>query len=111
MCVREFRAKIAATHCITSFCSAGFAKILVPHAECCTECAASITGSRLNENIFESFVAHELAVGDAVERDAASEAKIFHARCLAGKSREPTNDEFGDFLHRSRKVHFALCQF
>ena len=56
--------------------------------------AAGIAGSRLDPNFLEAAVAQHLAVGDAIERDAAGEAEIVRmpvSAAIARVSRSTTS--------------------
>jgi hypothetical protein len=74
------------------------------------ERAAGIAGRRLNPDIAELALAHDLAVGDAIERDAAGQAEVL----LAGLGREaagqPQHRLFQHHLHGGREVHVLLLQ-
>ena len=71
--------------------------------------AAGIAGRRLDPDASNSFLAQHLAVGDAVQRDAAGEAEVLGARFPSARAaRQPQHDLFGDGLHRGREIHVAL---
>ncbi len=49
--------------------------------------AAGVARRRLNPDVVEAAVAQDLAVGDAIERDAAGEAEILASRFRAARLR------------------------
>src|SRR5579875_882972 len=82
----------------------------VPSGECGAERAAGVARGRLHPDIAENLLSQELAVGDAVERDAARKTEIFDIQFAPGGTREPAYDFFGHLLDRRRKVHLTLGQ-
>ena len=78
--------------------------------QCRAQRAAGVARRRLHPYVFESAIAQHLAVGHAVERDAAGEAQIFQAGFLAQRAGHSQHGFFGDGLHRCGEVHFALGQ-
>ena len=59
------------------------AKMLVIGSECCADRAACITRRGLNPDALEGTIAQNLAIGDAIERDATGKAEIFNLVCLS----------------------------
>ena len=82
----------------------------MPEAEGRTQRSASVAGRGLDPDVVERAFAQQPAVADAVQRDAASEAEIWHARFAVSETRHLQHDLLGDVLNRSRQIHFALGQ-
>ena len=61
------------------FARRALTKVLVVGGECCADCPPGITRRRLNPDALEGTVAQNLAVGDAIERDAAGKTQIFNS--------------------------------
>ena len=72
------------------------------------ERAAGVAGRGLHPDMLEGAVAQHLAVGDAIERDAAGEAEILHAGLARERAREPQHDFLGRHLDGGGEVHVAL---
>ena len=102
--------EIGALHAIECAVQSGAAwtKMLVIGGECGADRAAGITRRRLNPDALEGTIAQNLAIGDAIERDATSKAEIFNLVCLRKVARHAQHDFFGDLLHGRGKVHVAL---
>ena len=72
------------------------------------EGATGIAGGGLNPDVVEDSLAQDAAVGDAVQGDAAGEAKIFEAGFAAGVAGDAKHDLFGHVLDGAGEVHVAL---
>ena len=69
------------------------------------ERAAGIARGRLHPDVLERAVAQDLAVGDAVERDAAGEAEVVEAVFARQRARKPQHHLLGHRLDRGGDVH------
>jgi hypothetical protein len=69
---------------------------------------AGVACRRLNPDVGESAVAQHLAVGDAIERDAAGEAEIGHFVLAGKRAREPQDHVLGDGLNGGGHVHVKV---
>ena len=81
------------------------AEELVPDRERRADRAAGIARRRLHPDVLEGAVAQDLAVGHAVERDAAGETEIVEAVLARERARQPQHDLLGHLLDRGRDVH------
>ena len=107
--LRVCRAEIGARHAV---------ELAVEHARAALEPvigaerradrAAGVAGRRLHPDALELAVAQHLAVGHAVERDAAGEAQVLRAGLGRERAREPQHDLLGHRLDRGGEVHVAL---
>ena len=70
--------------------------------------AAGVAGGRLNPDIPKRAVAQDLAVGDAIKRNAAGKAEIFHAGIGGKTAGQPQNDLLQYHLDRGGEVHVLL---
>jgi hypothetical protein len=66
---------------------------------------AGVARRGLHPKIVETAVAQHLAVGDAIEGDAAGEAEIAHAGLGLERAGQPQDRLFGDALDRRRQIH------
>ncbi len=82
----------------------------VPDGEGRAHGPSRVTGSRLDEEVFEETRALERPVRDAVQRDASGEAEVPGARELLRVPGHLQDDLLGDGLHGRREVHLALRQ-
>jgi hypothetical protein len=80
---------------------------LVPDVEGGAERAAGVARGGLDPDVVEEPGAQDLAVGDAVEGDAAGQAEVLLARDRAGEAGHLQHDLFGDVLDRAGQVHLA----
>src|SRR6185312_4833058 len=79
-------------------------------AECGADRAAGIARSRLNPDLLEGAVAQHLAVGDAVERDAAGKAEIGDAGLARLRTRDTQHDLLGNRLQRRGDIHVEVVE-
>ena len=77
--------------------------------ECRAQRAAGIAGRRLDPDALELSLAQDLAIGDAVERDASGETEVRHAGFGSERAGETQDNLLGDRLDRSGDVHLALA--
>ena len=77
----------------------------MPDRERRAERAAGVAGGRLHPDVLEGAVAQDLAVGDAIERDAAGEAEIVEAVLARQRARQPQHHLLGHRLDRGGDVH------
>ena len=77
----------------------------MPHRKGGADRAAGIARGRLYPDILEGAVAENFAVGDAIERDAASEAEIVDPMLARERPREPQHHFLGHLLDRGGDVH------
>ena len=84
--------------------------MLMAGGECRADRAAGISCRRLNPDVADGAVAQHFAVGDAIERDPAGEAQLFHAGFGGERPRKPQHHFFRHCLDRGGKVHLALGQ-
>ena len=81
--LRECRAKIGALHLVERVGErARRALVQVIGCKCGAERAAGVAGRGLDPDILKAAVAHDLAVGHAIERDPAGEAEVLRAGLL-----------------------------
>ena len=83
---------------------------LVMRGERGAQRSAGIARRGLNPDVLEMAVAQHLAVGHAVQRDAAGQAEIRHAGFGRERSREPKDHFFERRLDGCRDVHVLLRQ-
>ena len=69
---------------------------------------ARVARRRLNPDAFERAVAQQLAVADAVERDAAGKAQVAGAGLAGERAGKPQHHLFRHLLERGCDVHVAL---
>ena len=74
------------------------------------ERAAGVARRGLQPDLVEDFLAQQLAVRHAVERDAAREAQVAFAGFARHAARELDDHFFGDDLNARGQIHFALRQ-
>ena len=97
------------------------AEELVPHRERGADRATGIARGRLHPDVLEGAVAQNLAIGDAIERDAAGETEIFKAMIARERARQPQHHLLrhlldrgcdipgtGEEFWRARMGHFTL---
>ena len=72
------------------------------------ERAAGIAGRRLHPDVLEGAVAQHLAVGHAIECDAAGKTEVLDPVGRGQIARHAQHDLLGDLLHRGREIHLAL---
>ena len=91
---------------------AGVARLveqLVPDEQRRAERAAGVAGGRLDPDVLERPLAQDAAVADAVERDAAGQARgSSRPVSLVHVARHAQHDLFGHLLDRRGEVHLAL---
>ena len=75
-----------------------------------TDRAAGIAGRRLDPDFGDGAIAQNLAVSDAIKRNATGKAKRDMPVSAASDRAEPQHDFLGHRLDRSGEVHFALGQ-
>src|SRR5262245_30276073 len=82
--------------------------MLVISSEGCAHRPASIAGCGLHPDVLKGTIAQDLAIGDAIERDATSKAEIIHFICRREAARNTQHDLFRDPLHGCGKIHITL---
>ena len=87
-----------------------FAQELMPNRKSCADRAAGVTGGRLDPDVLEGAVAQNLAVGNAIERDAAGKTEIIETVLARERTSQPEHDLFGDLLNRGCNVHVERCE-
>ena len=85
--------------------------VLIPAGQCGAQSAPGITRSRLNPDILERTFTQDSAVGDTVERDTSSHAKVVGLVFTVNGIGQSQHHLFGDLLDRARYIHFLLCDF
>ena len=71
--------------------------------------AAGIAGGGLDPDVVEAPVAQDLAVGDAVQRDAAGQAQVRHPGLRCARARgQAQHDLLGHGLDGGGEIHLAL---
>src|SRR5439155_1560478 len=75
-----------------------------------SERTAGVPGRRLNPNILDRPVVQDLAVGDAVQRDTAGEAKPAHAGFRDKAADQAQDHLLGNRLDRCSEIHMPLFQ-
>jgi hypothetical protein len=75
-----------------------------------TERATSIPGSRLNPKRIDRPVTQHFAIGDTIERDAASQAQVPQPGFRNQAPNHPEDHLVGDRLNRGREIHMALLK-
>jgi hypothetical protein len=108
--LRKRRPEISAGHGVISGCRAWFARELIIGRQSRADGAAGVSGRRLHPDIPERLLAQNFAVGDAVERDAAGQAKIFRSALARKAARQPQHDLFSHLLHGGGEIHVTLLQ-
>lgn len=104
------RAEIGTGHAVEPIVdSARPAAVDVIGGECRAQRAAGIAGRWLDPDALELSLAQDLAIGDAVERDAAGETEVRHAGFGSERAGETQDNLLGDRLDRSGDVHLALA--
>src|SRR5262245_7954921 len=83
-------------------------EVLMVSGRRCTERSTGIAGCGLHPDPLEGAIAQDLAVADAIERDATSKTKVLDAVRFGQVAREPQHDLLGHLLHRGRQIHVAL---
>ena len=73
--------------------------------------SARVTRRRLNPQVVENAAREDLAVGHAVQRDAAGQHEVAAAGGRARRARQPQHDVLGDLLDGERQIHVPLRQF
>ena len=81
---------------------------LMPREQSRTKRAARVARGRLNPDPIENFLAQNLSVRHAIQRDTASATKISLSGFFANMPRHPEHDFVGHILNRPRQVHVAL---
>ena len=81
------------------------AEKLVPYRQRRPDGAAGVARRRLHPDALEGAVAQDLAVGHAVERDAAGETEIVEPVLAGERARQPQHDLLGHLLDRGGDVH------
>ena len=106
----EGRAEIAASHRVRG--AVGPARLILEQVigrQRRPQGAPGIPGRRLDPDVLECTLAQHLAVGHAIERDAAGHAEILHAGLRRQAPRHPKHDLLGHRLNRGGQVHLALA--
>ena len=67
--------------------------------------AARVARRRLDPDPIAAGIAQDLAIRDAIERDASRQAEVSYSRFLAQRTREAQDDLLGDCLDRGRQIH------
>jgi hypothetical protein len=109
LAVRERRTQIGAVHAIAA-ADPRLAEFGVPGRERGADCTAGVPRRGLDPDVAERAVALDLAVGHAVERDAAREAKIGYAVFPRQRPGQAQQDLVRHGLNRGRNVHVKLGQ-
>src|SRR5262245_40519802 len=80
----------------------------MPDGERDSDGAARVAGGGLDPDVVEQLLAQNQAVRYAIERDAASQAELFHSRLPLNETGHFQNRLFGDLLNAASQVHFPL---
>src|SRR5450755_3495632 len=108
--LREARTEIRTAHSIRTI---GFARLAFEEMVGCEGCShgtAGIARGRLNPDAIEAAVPQNPSVGDAIERYAASEAKISRAGLFSKAARQPQHGLIQHRLDRGSNIHVKACQ-
>jgi hypothetical protein len=82
----------------------------VPDRESRPDRAAGITGGRLHPDALKCAVAQQLAIGDAVERDATGQAEVPQAVFARKRASQPQHHLLSHCLDRGGDVHVEWSQ-
>src|SRR5262245_25683904 len=83
---------------------------LVPHEQCRPKRATGITSRRLNPDVLEWPFTLKSAVGDTVERHAASHDQVAFARRLVDSPAHTQHAFLGDALDARGEIHVTLLE-